>query len=113
MLLCFAVQAQKKAAIISGKVVNENDKPLSHVSITILGQEKGISSSDSGTFQLKVPSYKAFALVFTYTGLKTVQQNFLLSEGEQEMITVKMETATTTLKEVVITDQKEPTQKRD
>ncbi|MFL5787694.1 MAG: carboxypeptidase-like regulatory domain-containing protein [Flavisolibacter sp.] len=92
--------------MIRGTLLDENEHPLPHVSITILGQQKGIESSDSGTFSIKVPSNKAFAIVFTYTGYKPVQQNFLLNEGEEEKITILMEHGEGILKEVIISDQR-------
>ena len=104
---CFA---QKKSATVEGKVVDENENPLSHVSVTILGQQKGILTSDSGRFQIKVPADKAFALVFTYSGYKTAQQNFLLNEGEHESVTVRMDPATGVMQEVIITEQRERTE---
>ncbi len=104
---CFA---QKKTAVISGHVVDENERPLPSVSIVILGQQKGISSTDSGSFSLKVPADKAFALIFSHAGYKTFQQNFLLNEGELENITVRMETGTPVLEEVIIRDQRERTE---
>ncbi|HEU0064945.1 MAG TPA: TonB-dependent receptor, partial [Flavisolibacter sp.] len=107
ILLCSVVCAQKRMALVSGKVLDENENPLPNVSITILGQQKGIVSSDSGTFKIKVPSEKAFALVFSYSGLKTYKQNFLLNDGEEENLVIKMEQSDKVLKEVIITDQKE------
>ena len=102
--------AQKKSATVSGKVLDESENPLSHVSITILGQQKGISSSDSGTFRIKVSADKAFALVFSYSGYKTVQQNFLLNEGELETVSIRMEAGGSVLEEVFIKDQRERTE---
>lgn len=104
---CFA---QKKSATVSGTVLDENENPLPHVSITILGQQKGMNASDSGTFTVKVPADKAFALVFSHSGYKTTQQNFLLNEGEQEHITIRLEPSSSVLQEVVIKDQKERTE---
>lgn len=97
------VSAQKKAAFISGKILNENEDPLPHVTITILGQTNSISANDSGTFKLKVPANKAFALVFTHTGFKQEQRNFILNEGEVEQIVVRMEKGAKQLQEVIIT----------
>jgi len=77
------LHAQKKQASVAGKILDENENPLSRVNITILGRNTGISTSDSGTFSIKVPADKAFALVFTYTGYKTEQRNFLLNQGEE------------------------------
>src|SRR5688500_15698081 len=79
-----SVLGQKKPAYVSGKVLDENENLLSNVSVTILGQQKGIVTSDSGTFRLKVAADRAFAIVFSYTGFKTQQKNFLLSENEEE-----------------------------
>jgi hypothetical protein len=44
----------KKNRLRFRKVLDENEKPLSNVSVVILGQQKGIVTSDSGTFRLKV-----------------------------------------------------------
>jgi hypothetical protein len=102
--------AQKKSATISGKVIDENESPLSNVSVIILGQQKGITTSDSGRFEIKVPADKAVALLFSYTGKKTVQQNFLLNEGEQESVTIRLESSSKVLENVTVTDQRERTE---
>jgi hypothetical protein len=102
--------AQKKSATVEGKVVDENENPLSHVSVIILGQQKGILTSDSGRFQIKVPADKAFALVFSYSGYKTSQQNFLLNEGEHESVSIRLEPAAGVMQEVIITEQRERTE---
>ncbi|HZH94248.1 MAG TPA: carboxypeptidase-like regulatory domain-containing protein, partial [Flavisolibacter sp.] len=101
---CFS---QKKWATIKGRVLGENEETISNVSVTILGQQSGIATSDSGTFSLKVPADKAFALVFTYTGFRTTQQNFILNEGEEERITIRMERGGGTLEGVTVTDQRD------
>jgi hypothetical protein len=102
--------AQKKSASVSGKVVDENENPLSHVSVTILGQQKGITTSDSGRFEIKVVADKAVALVFSYSGYKTLQQNFLLNEGEQESVTIRLEPSSNVLQTVTVTDQRDRTE---
>ncbi|MES1222004.1 MAG: TonB-dependent receptor, partial [Bacteroidota bacterium] len=107
ILLSAIVFSQKKSAYVSGKVLDENENPLAHVSIVILGKQSGIGTSDSGTFRLKVPADRSFALVFSYTGYKTEQKNFLLSENERETITLRMERGEKVLQEVVITDQRD------
>ncbi|HEU4901949.1 MAG TPA: TonB-dependent receptor [Flavisolibacter sp.] len=99
--------AQKKSATVSGKVIGENETALSHVSVSILGQQKGLLTSDSGTFSIRVPADRAFALLFSYSGYKTAQQNFLLNEGEEETITVRLEPGAGALEEVIIRDQRE------
>lgn len=107
LLLSVLSFSQQKFAYVSGKVLDDNENPLPKVSIVILGQTKGISTNDSGYFKLKVPADKAFALVFTYTGKKTEQKNFLLNENEEETITIRMEKGATTLPEVILSDQRD------
>ena len=91
LLLSILTFSQKKSAYISGKVVDENENPLSNVSIVILGQSKGNTTNDSGYFKIKVPAEKAFAVIFSYTGRKPEQKNFLLSEEEEETFTIRLE----------------------
>ena len=99
--------AQKKTASVSGKVIDENENPVPGVTVIILGKQNGILTSDSGSFQIKVPAEKAFALVFSYSGFREEQKNFYLSDGEEEQLTVKLTRNSKTLETVVITDEKE------
>ncbi|MGZ3849386.1 MAG: TonB-dependent receptor [Flavisolibacter sp.] len=110
LLLSFFGDAQKKTATISGKVLNETEAPLSKVSVVVLGQQKGMMTTDSGTFLLRVPADRAFALTFSYSGYTTVQQNFLLSQGEQENITIRMQPGSSVLEEVTVKDNRERTE---
>ncbi|HSZ85873.1 MAG TPA: carboxypeptidase-like regulatory domain-containing protein [Puia sp.] len=107
LLFNFSAQAQKKGAFISGKVLDENETGLGKVSVIILGKQNGIVTSDSGTFRIKVPAEKAFALQFSFTGYRMEQRNFLLNENEHEQIVVRLERNTTALKEVTVTDQRD------
>lgn len=107
LILPQAALAQKKPAVLSGKVVDENENPLARVSVTVLGKRNGVQTSDSGTFTMQVPSDQAFALVFTFTGYKSVQRNFFLSEKESEYVVVSMERGAGMLDSVVVTDQRQ------
>jgi len=100
-------EKQGKSAYVSGKVLDENERPLSRVSIIILGQTKGILTNDSGYFRIKVPVDKAFALVFSYAGRNPEQKNFMLNENEEEVISIRLERGEKTLEEVIVTDQRE------
>lgn len=102
-----AADAQKKLAYVSGKIVDDNENPLAGISVTILGRQQGLVTADSGTFRLKVPADKAFAIVFSSAGYKTEQRNFLLNENEEERIVVRMEKGMRQLDTVVVTDQRQ------
>jgi CarboxypepD_reg-like domain/TonB-dependent Receptor Plug Domain len=99
--------AQKNGAIVSGKILDENEKPLSGVSIILLGRETGLISTDSGTFRMHTPADKAFALVFSYTGYKNLQQNFILNDKEEERIVIRMERSVSNLQNVTVTDERD------
>ena len=102
--------SQKKAAYISGMVIDENENPLPGVSITILGKQNGIVTTDSGTYRLRVPAEKAFALVYSFAGYRNEQKNFFLSENEEERVTVKLYQSGKVLQTVIINNQKERTE---
>lgn len=102
--------SQKKIASVSGKVVDEEENPLSNVSVVILGRQTGIVTNDSGHFRLEVPAERAFAIVFSYTGRRTEQKNFLLNEKEEEYVSIRLERSTDTLQAVVVTDQRDRTE---
>jgi CarboxypepD_reg-like domain/TonB-dependent Receptor Plug Domain len=99
--------AQKSGAIVSGKILDENEKPLSGVSIVLLGRESGMVSTDSGTFHMHVPVDKAFAIVFSYTGYKNLQQNFILNDKEEERIVIRMERSESKLDSITVTDDRD------
>lgn len=107
LLFCLTATAQNKSATVTGLVIDDNENPLPGVSITILGKVNGILSGDSGTFSIKVPAEKAFALVFSHTGYTSVQKNFYLSNNETEHITVRLNKAGKTLETVIVSDEKE------
>lgn len=106
-LLHTAVWAQQKSAVISGRVVDDNEKPMPNVSVMILGKQSGIVTSDSGTFSIKVPALRAIGLVFSASGFRTTQRNFYLSENEQEKIVVRLDKTSQVLQEVIIKDERE------
>lgn len=95
--------AQRYPATVSGRVLDDEDHPMAGVSIVQLGKEKGILSSDSGTFRLTVPSERAIALVFSYTGYKSIQQNVLLNQKEEERLTIRMTREIRNMKDVTVT----------
>ena len=104
VLIC---HGQTGLPVLSGTVTDEQNKPLSGVSVTILGRQTGTSTTDSGTFQLRVPAGRTFALIFSSTGYRSVQRNFLLKERQNQYIEIRLEHEEGNLDSVVITDQQQ------
>lgn len=107
LLISLGSFAQRKTGTVSGKVIDENENPLPGVSIVILGQKSGFITSDSGTFNLKIPADRPLALIFTHEGYKEEKRNFYLSENEEERLTLRMISAGKMMDEVIITNEKD------
>lgn len=110
LLLCIAplfVLAQKKNAVVSGIVTDENDLPLSNVTVQVLAKDIGTTTNDSGYFKIQITPNHAVALTFSYTGYKNAQKNFFLDPGEKKNITIKLQPSTNQLKTVVVNDNHE------
>ena len=107
LLLSLFSAGQRKTAFVSGMVLEDNENPVSKASVTILGRTTGLATNDSGFFRIKVPADRAFALVFTFTGYRTEQRNFLLIENEEEKVVVRLEKGSQQLETVVVTDQRQ------
>lgn len=106
----FSALAQNKKATISGKVVDENDKPLFHVSISILGKQTETTTNDTGWFSITVTPGRPFALVFSFTGYNTAQRNFNLLPGENEIVTVQLQPLLNVLENVTVKDNRPRTE---
>ena len=57
--------------IINGQVTNENNEPLSGVSITVKGKTKGTTTDQDGKFSLSIAENET--LVISYVGYNTVE----------------------------------------
>jgi hypothetical protein len=97
---------QVKTAVLTGKIIDQDDVPLVSVTISVLGKQQVYRSDDSGYFELTVPANRAFALLFTHAGFQTLQRNFILNSKEKEFVLVRMQPGTGDLAEVTVTDNR-------
>lgn len=70
LCLCISTQAQNNKLEISGKIINEENKPISQALIAIEGTSTGTYSDENGYFQLNISSGKQTFTVSAY-GYKT------------------------------------------
>jgi TonB-linked SusC/RagA family outer membrane protein len=94
LLFCSSGWAQTKK--ISGKVTDEEAKPLQGVSVVVKGSSKGVQTDASGSFS--IDAAKGDILVFSFTG-------FGLQEvvvGESSTISLSLKTEVARLGEVVV-----------
>jgi hypothetical protein len=105
---CFTISfAQTKYATVVGTVLDENDLPLTKVSVVVLGKNTGVVTSDSGIFNIKVAAQKSLALIFSRTGYAATQKNFFLSNDEIENVVIKLQPSGKTLEAVMVGGDKE------
>ncbi len=82
-----------------GKVVNENNEPLSGASIQIKKLNKGTSTNNNGEFNLSIPKGK-HKIMISYLGFKsiTIERNILKNQS----IVIKMFSEENLLDEVLV-----------
>ncbi len=90
---------------VTGKVTDDNGNPLSNVSVIVKGTKVGTTTKADGTYSINVPA-NGNTLVFSSVDM--VPQELAISSNS---ISVKMQTSTTNMNEVVVTAY--GTQKRE
>lgn len=100
-LFSLSVSAQQ-TAIIYGTIKDSTNKPLSAVSIAVLGIPGGISSDNDGKYSLVVPANKAITLVFSFIGFKTEKVNLKLAPDEKRELSFLLKAVNTRLPDLTI-----------
>ena len=89
--------AQQREYRITGKVVDQKNRPLPGVTIRVAGTSIGTVSDKEGTFTLRLPIEKG-ELIFSFVGFQQKKQVF---EADKE-ISVAMEEEIRSLDEVIV-----------
>lgn len=105
--LCCGVEAQQLTQV-KGSVLSENSESLSGVSITVTQsgtkEKQSTSTNEKGIFV--VPNLKPFTrynFAFSYVGFQDHSiTNFLVNNGENNSLLVRMKQAVSTLNDVVV-----------
>lgn len=81
---------------ITGKVIDQDSKPMPGVTITILGTTRGVITDNDGTYSIEAQS--SDKLIFTFIGM----QSQIVDIGNQKIINVRLEQKTEELEDVTI-----------
>ncbi len=96
MLSFFAIfQLSAQTSDIIGKVVDDNNEPLPGVSVIIKGSKTGTATDIDGNFKIKAAP--SSTLIVSFIGMKTQE----IKVGNKKTMTVKLESASVELNEVV------------
>lgn len=94
--------AQNNSAILTGQVVDENNKPIVGVTIEIIGKRTNAITNDSGFFKLVVPAHKIIGIIFSHTSYESTQKNLSFSVNETENILIKLKLKSNNLDSVTV-----------
>ncbi len=99
----FVIPRQTQQAVstvtINGKVSDIKNLPLPGVTVLVKGTTIGTVTNAEGKFHVTLPKMEKIVLLFTFIGMKTVEQSYT---GQPELKVV-MEEAATEMDEVVVT----------
>jgi TonB-linked SusC/RagA family outer membrane protein len=80
--------------IVTGKITNENNEPLSGVSVTVKGKSTGTTTDQNGSFTISTP--EDATLVISYVGYMTAEQPV------SGTMNIKLVPSTRTMDQVVV-----------
>ena len=89
--------------IISGKVSDNKKQPLGGVSISIKGSYDGTTSDSAGNYHFTTTEKGEVALVATFIGYKSVEQQLMLANTQPQIINFLLKEEMSELKAVTIT----------
>ena len=96
-LACIASSSYAQSRQVSGKVISTDGKPLSGVSVTVIGTNTATQTDASGNFTLKAPA--GATLNVSYIGYTTQK----VAIGNSSVLSVVLESEDNALEEVVVT----------
>jgi len=101
LLLCFSLVISQLFAqnrIVTGKVTDENGKPVANASVLIKGTKNGTATENDGTFKLSIPANGKTLIV---TSVNFASKEVPLKDRLQ--LDIQLAASTTNLQEVVVT----------
>lgn len=93
ILLCFfalPISASAQDAVVRGTIRDSLNVPVFGVSISITGTTTGTESDERGKFELKLPPYKDWELVFFLTGYGIQKVPVRLTPGEEKNLSIRL-----------------------
>lgn len=99
IMLAACIQVSAKVALIEikGKVKDEKGNPLAGVSVSIVNENRGVTTDENGNFSINASGNAV--LSFSYVGYKTLT----VPVKDKTSIEVTLESALSSLNEVVVT----------
>jgi TonB-dependent starch-binding outer membrane protein SusC len=97
LLILVSLISQAQERVISGAVTDASGKGVPGVSVTVKGQTRGTTTTESGAYSISVPA-SAKTLIFTSVGYSPIEMDI----AGRSSVNVTLSTATGNLNEVVV-----------
>ncbi len=94
----FCIQASQ-ASIIKGKITDENNEPLSFVTVFIKGTTTGTTCNEQGFYELKLNA-GVYDIGFQYIGYKIKFEHLEIKDDETKTLNMMLQSASYSLSEV-------------
>ena len=98
------IQAQE--AVVSGRILDENDQPLYGASVAIIGSTSGTNTDERGFFTLTVIITEKMELGISYVNYERKRLPIKLVAGETKELNFKLNPSDNTIDPVIITSDK-------
>ncbi|MFT6960149.1 MAG: iron complex outermembrane receptor protein, partial [Polaribacter sp.] len=99
LFLFVSTLANAQSFTLSGKVVDENKKPLAGASILVKEIKKGASTDFEGNFSFNLEK-GTYTVEVSFLGYNTISEKITLSNDEEYVI--ELQTGSTVLEEVLV-----------
>ena len=92
---------------INGHITDKQNNNLPAVNISILNQSMGVTSDNSGKYDIDIPANRSIVLVYSFIGFEQEKIRIpMLKKGQNYTLNIKLQPSSTLLNDVIITDQK-------
>ncbi|MDE6256122.1 MAG: TonB-dependent receptor, partial [Muribaculaceae bacterium] len=82
LLLVLSFSSLAENITISGKVIDEKDKPVEFATVRVAGSAIGTNTDLQGMYSLTLSERDTIPMVFSCIGFKTVERNLISPKGE-------------------------------
>ena len=107
LIVFFFYSVLGSAQTITGLITDEKNNSLTAVNISILNQSIGVTSDNNGNYNLDIPANRSIVLVYSFIGYQMEKIRIpMLKKGQKYNLNIKLESSSTLLKDVIITDKK-------
>lgn len=105
MILLFAstAEAQEKA-VITGKITDNKQRPLSGVNVSLFGKPGGVATDQDGRYTFSIQP-GTVEIIYSFVGYETKRIKITIGAGERQLLDQQLEVSSTPLPVVDIKDE--------